>query len=252
MAQGRMLKKQISESKKLGSLKSDSARLLYTWLIPWLDIEGRYSADPEILKGHLFPKVKSMTPTKIQKLLHELAETDLIILYRHKGEQYFQFSKFGEMQTLHPDREAKSEIPPPNDNSCELMSNHDLSLLNKSKIKLKKESCPNTKYSDVDIELSSLLIEGILKNNPRAKAGKLTEKQKESWHNQCRLLRESGWSPDEIRTVIEYTQQDEFEIPNVQSMGKLRDRFDNLALKARREIAKKTGERDVGRQKEGV
>ena len=134
MAQGRMLKKQISESKKLGSLKSDSARLLYTWLIPWLDIEGRYSADPEILKGHLFPKVKSMTPTKIQKLLHELAETDLIILYRHKGEQYFQFSKFGEMQTLHPDREAKSEIPPPNDNSCELMSNHDLSLLNKSKL----------------------------------------------------------------------------------------------------------------------
>jgi len=123
------------------------------------------------------------------------------------------------------------------------------SLNNKNE---EEELCPNTKYSDVDIELSSLLIEGILKNNPRAKAGKLTEKQKESWYNQCRLLRESGWSPDEIRTVIEYTQQDEFEIPNVQSMGKLRERFDNLALKARREIAKKTGERDVGRQKEGI
>ena len=118
----------------------------------------------------------------------------------------------------------------------------------KGKGKVNKELCPNTKYSDVDIELSSLLIEGILKNNPRSKAGKLTEKQKESWYNQCRLLRESGWSPDEIRTVIQFCLQDDFEMANVLSMGKLRERFDNLALKARREIAKKTGERDVGRQ----
>jgi len=113
-----------------------------------------------------------------------------------------------------------------------------------------KEPCPNTKYSDVDIELSSLLIEGILKNNPRAKAGKLTEKQKEFWYNQCRLLREvDEWDPNEIRTVILFCLQDDFEMANVLSMGKLRLRFDNLALKAKREMVKKIGERDVGRQR---
>ena len=89
-----MLKKEISESKKLGALKSDSARLLYTWLIPWLDIEGRYTADPDILKGHLFPKVESMAKGKINKLLFELAEIGLIYLYKSNGEQYLQFTKF--------------------------------------------------------------------------------------------------------------------------------------------------------------
>ena len=66
MPEGRMIKRVISESKKLGHLKSDSARLLYTWLIPWLDVEGRHSADPEIIKGHIFPKIKSMTTKKIK------------------------------------------------------------------------------------------------------------------------------------------------------------------------------------------
>ncbi|MAH50262.1 hypothetical protein CMI37_30860, partial [Candidatus Pacearchaeota archaeon] len=114
-------------SKKLGALKSDSARLLYTWLIPWLDIEGRYTADPDILKGHLFPKVESMAKGKINKLLFELAEIGLIYLYKSNGEQYLQFTKFKAMQTLHKEREAESKIPAPNKKSCELMINHDLS-----------------------------------------------------------------------------------------------------------------------------
>lgn len=44
MAEGRMLKKNISQSKKLALLKNDSARLLYTWILPHLDIEkdGQY------------------------------------------------------------------------------------------------------------------------------------------------------------------------------------------------------------------
>jgi len=80
MPEGRMLKKRISDSKRLGALRSDSARLLYTWLLPHLDVEGRYSADPDLIKGHIFPKVKSMTLQKINKLLYELAEQGLIIL----------------------------------------------------------------------------------------------------------------------------------------------------------------------------
>jgi len=139
MARGRMLKKEISESKKLGSLNSDSARLLYTWLIPWLDIEGRYSADVDILKGHIFPKIKSMTPELIEELLFELADGKLIYLYKSNGETYLQFTKFKELQSLHPERESKSDIPSPNEKSCELMITHDLSPQVKLKeIKLKE------------------------------------------------------------------------------------------------------------------
>lgn len=127
MAKGRMLKKEISSSKKLGALESDSARLLYTWLIPWLDIEGRYTADPDLLKGHIFPKVKTMTINKIKKLLIELAQDKLIYYYKFGGETYLQFYKFKKMQSLNPDREAKSEIPPFNHKSCELLITPELS-----------------------------------------------------------------------------------------------------------------------------
>ena len=178
------------------------------------------------------------------------------IIYTLNGKNIeLNFPKLKDLTDDYTSRVLRSESEV-NPNNVRSESEKSSSYRNKNKeIRNKNEEeelCPNTKYSDVDIELSSLLIEGILKNNPRAKAGKLTEKQKESWHNQCRLLRESGWSPDEIRTVIQFCLQDDFEMANVLSMGKLRERFDNLALKARREIAKKTGERDVGRQKEGI
>lgn len=113
MPEGRMLKKVISESKKLGALKSDSARLFYTWLLPHLDIEGRHSADLDILKGHIFPKVKSMTPSKIVRLLNELHDAKLIILYKANGETYLELKKFHDYQKVDRNKEAKSKIPHP-------------------------------------------------------------------------------------------------------------------------------------------
>ena len=117
MAEGRMLKRVISESKKLGRLKSDSARLLYTWLIPWLDVEGRHSADTEIIKGHVFPKVKTMSLKKISNLLDILNDANLIILYSGNGEDYLQFTKFHELQSIRRDREGDSKIPNPSKDS---------------------------------------------------------------------------------------------------------------------------------------
>jgi len=155
MPEGRMLKKAISESKKLGALPSDSARLLYTWLIPWLDVEHRHSADPEIIKGHVFPKVKSMTIRKINKLLLELYNAKLIILYAFDGETYLQFKK--SLQKIDKTREAKSTIPPPNmgqliqtqENSGVTHGNStqlNESKVNESKVNIKPEK------SELDIE----------------------------------------------------------------------------------------------------
>ncbi len=152
MAKGRMLKKEISSSKKMGSLKSDSERLLYTWLIPWLDIEGRYTADPDLLKGHIFPKVKSMTTGKIKKLLVELAQDKLIYYYQFEGEHYLQFIKFKDMQSLNPDREARSEIPPFNKKSCELLITPEDSP---SKIKSKIREVKFNIYTQIFLEFYS-------------------------------------------------------------------------------------------------
>jgi len=137
-----MLKKVISESKSLGNLSSDSARLLYTWLIPFLDVEGRHSADPEIIKGHVFPKVRTMTIGKITRLLGNLADGGLIILYRDNSEIYLQLIKFQEHQKLNKDREAPSNIPAPKKenviNSCELMTRSGELIVKINKVKLNK------------------------------------------------------------------------------------------------------------------
>jgi len=148
-----MLKKVISESKSLGNLHSDSARLLYTWLIPWLDIEGRHSADPEIIKGHIFPKVKTMTISRIKGLLDELSQAGLIILYRDNDEICLQLIKFKEHQSLKPDREAPSKIAEPKpeniitpENSGLNPENSPLSKVKISKVKIRISPSPEKDF----------------------------------------------------------------------------------------------------------
>jgi hypothetical protein len=111
MAEGRMLKKLISTSKKLANLKTDSARLLYTWLIPHVDIKGRFSGEPDIVKGYIVPRLKTMDCDKIEAYLTDMAENDLIILYGINGDKYLEIVKFNEFQSLRKDRESPSRIP---------------------------------------------------------------------------------------------------------------------------------------------
>jgi len=142
MPEGRMLKKQISISQTLPRLKSDSARLLYTWLIPHLDIEGRFSADPDVVKGHVVPRLK-MTKKKVWEYLQDMAENNLIILYQANNDLYLQFSVFEEHQSLRKDREAESKIPAPEQGSIitpgVIQENATTSKDKISKVKLSKE-----------------------------------------------------------------------------------------------------------------
>jgi len=155
MAEGRMLKRVISESKKLGKLKSDSARLLYTWLIPWLDVEGRHSADIEIIKGHIFPKVKSMKIEKIKRLLLELAEIGLIILYRNSNEDFLQLNKFFDHQKIRKDREGETKIPAPNDENSEVIKGY-------SGVNQEYATTSKVKGSKVNGSLSKYIVPQII------------------------------------------------------------------------------------------
>jgi len=232
MADGRMLKKRISESKKLGSLKSDSARLLYTWLIPWLDVEGRYLADPDILKGHIFPKVKAMTPGKIRKLLIDLHESGLIILYSVNSEDYLEVTKFQEHQNIRKDREGDSKIPSPVKNSITTPGVvQDKSCLSKDKlreVKLSKEECRKYKYSDDHLFLSKLLEKKIKERMPRHRF--IGKNYLDDWSNEVRIMEEKKEATlEEIKKLILWIfDEDNFWYKNVLSMDKLRKQFGRL------------------------
>ena len=51
MATGRMLRRKIALDKRLAQLSSDRARLLFTWCIAFLDVEGRMLGDPVVIKA---------------------------------------------------------------------------------------------------------------------------------------------------------------------------------------------------------
>lgn len=108
-----MLKKAVSNSRRLAELSSDTARLIYTWLIPHLDIEGRFSAEPSIIKGNIFPRIKTITEAIISRTLKEMSDIGLIILYQVDGDYYLELRKFKNHQSLRKDKEAQSKIPPP-------------------------------------------------------------------------------------------------------------------------------------------
>lgn len=127
-----MIKKAISHSRRLAKLKTDSARMLYTWILPHLDIEGRFSADPRVIKGAIVPRLIGWGSKKIENCLLDMTIHKLIILYEHDGDKYLQYRKFKDHQILRTDRESESKIPAP----TQLQSN---SSLTPAQVKLNKD-----------------------------------------------------------------------------------------------------------------
>lgn len=111
MAKGRFLSKSISESLQVARLKSDSTRLLFTWMIPHADCEGRIIADPRYIKGIVLTFLNHSLGD-IAEMLLDLHAEKLIQLFDVDGETHAEFPKFNEhQQGLRKEREAKSKIP---------------------------------------------------------------------------------------------------------------------------------------------
>jgi hypothetical protein len=142
MPVGRIVLKRISESKKLPRLKTDGARLLYTWLLAHLDVNGCFSGDAEVIKGKIFTRLKKSVKI-VESYLKDLEECRLILRYENDGDKYLIVPDFKEKQPfINPDREAKPSIPLPAQDLLQTYSRLDQedSLLNESKSKSKSKS----------------------------------------------------------------------------------------------------------------
>lgn len=105
----RMLKESIRTSKSVNQLTDFQFRL-WVHLITYVDDYGRGSADPELLKGFVFPRRKSVTEATIGKALTDLATIGMIHLYEVDGESYFCFPTWCEHQRI---QTKKSKFPSP-------------------------------------------------------------------------------------------------------------------------------------------
>ena len=142
----RIIKESIRTSKSVNSMTDFQFRL-WAYLITYVDDFGRGSADPEILKGFVFPRRKGLTESTIAKTLAELAAIGSIVLYEVDGESYLYFPNWGEHQRI---QTKKSKFPPPEDvpqkntvdhgnSRCVTVDHGNSPLESKSKIESKYE-----------------------------------------------------------------------------------------------------------------
>lgn|ERR1700722_10047957 len=90
-------------------------------------------------------------------------------------------------------------------------------------------SPPEPAVSVPAMELADLLRQLRLENNPRAK---IAPRQVHDWGVTADLmLRLDHRIPEEIAGIIQWSQRDNFWKSNILSMGKLREKFDQLAMK---------------------
>jgi hypothetical protein len=93
MAKGRMLQNRISKSQKLAALSSDTARLLYTWMLSHLDCNGNFYADPVMVNNLVFTRLGHSVKI-VSAILDELEAAGLIVRYKCGDETYLNYPDF--------------------------------------------------------------------------------------------------------------------------------------------------------------
>jgi hypothetical protein len=96
----------------LAALKTDGARLLYTWLIPHLQSNACFSGDPVVVNGKVFTRLNKKTET-VDEYLKDLEGVGLIKRFDSNGDVFLQVLNFKQPVSFRPDREAPPSIPTP-------------------------------------------------------------------------------------------------------------------------------------------
>ena len=112
----RGIKDTIRTSKTVNSMTDFQFRL-WVYLITYVDDYGRGSADPEILKGYVFPRLKRVRESDIDKTLAELADLGAIHLYTVGEESLLCFPNWGEHQRI---RSKEPKFPGPDGHDASL------------------------------------------------------------------------------------------------------------------------------------
>jgi len=120
MARGRMLNQTVSASLKFQQLPNDTCRLLATWIIPYLDLNGVYYADPTMVKSAVFPRRADITPEMVAGYLDAIEGIGLIVRFEAKGDLWQWWPGFaGNQVGLRRDRESTNYPLPPRQNGGE-------------------------------------------------------------------------------------------------------------------------------------
>lgn len=141
----RILKESIRTSKSINAMTDFQFRL-WAYLITYVDDYGRGSADPELLKGFVFPRRKGVTEATIANTLRELASLGSIRLYEVDGESYLVFPGWEKHQTIRA-KVSKFPAPPADDGACKQMQ------ADASKCKQTQADAPDNRIRNTEYDI---------------------------------------------------------------------------------------------------
>jgi len=120
--QYRLLWSSISTSKKIKAVQGNKwfcigCHLVYTWLLPWADDDGRLRGEPIWILANILP-AENLNIKEIENILKELNRVKLISWYEILGEGFFiQIHEWEDHQKIRKDRYKPSSYPyQPTDN----------------------------------------------------------------------------------------------------------------------------------------
>lgn len=122
MARARMIARNITKSKKIAQL-SDTERVIYAFILPFLDREGRINAHPTYLKGQVFLHLE-YTEAQIETTVRHMHDVGLVTLYATEDDVVIEFKDFLVYNAPNK-REAQSEFPAPTDEARECRPERD-------------------------------------------------------------------------------------------------------------------------------
>jgi hypothetical protein len=90
----RYLKPGICDSASFEAIKLPISETLYYRLLVNVDDFGRMDARASLIKSYCFPLKEKLTSDSVQKMLADLQQAGLIILYQADGKEYLQLTKW--------------------------------------------------------------------------------------------------------------------------------------------------------------
>lgn len=107
---GRMLRKDISKSRKIASLSKESLVLFYM-IIPHLNSYGKMNGSPYFVKGEIVPLMDWFTLPLIEKCLAEISKKTNLKWFEFEGLKYIHSLSWEEHQELEKNRRGKDDLP---------------------------------------------------------------------------------------------------------------------------------------------
>jgi len=110
-ANGRMLRKTISESKKFASLSSE-AGVLFCLLIPHFNSHGKMPGGPGYIKDEIAPFIEYFTYQNLPDYLQEISDKTNVKWFEHDGRRWLHSLNFlSEHQDLRQDKLGDDDLP---------------------------------------------------------------------------------------------------------------------------------------------